>query len=962
MLGKRAVAASVVALACLLHSSTTFAQGVTRGTIAGAVRDATGAVLPGVTVEAASPALIEKVRSAVTDSSGLYQIVDLSPGVYTVTFTLPGFSTLKREGIELAAAFTATINADMRVGALEETITVTSQTPLVDVQSTTQHRTITQTLMQELPAGKNWTAFGVLIPGVFVSSQDVGGTAVVTSRPTLTIHGSVAQEMPLIYDGMRYAAIWGQGGGNAGPYYVNQATVEEVAVDTAAGTAEAEVSGVFANLIPKQGGNRYSGSIFANGMTGGWQASNIDDALRARGATTPTRTEKLWDFNPALGGPLRPDKLWFFGSYRYVGVNSAPAGAFYDTNPTDFVFTPDFTRPIVNPQWTHSQNLRLTWQAAAKHKLSFYGDNNPRCWCVYGASATTAYEASTHFRATTNNLAQVTWNWTLSNRVLIEAGETYRPEHWEYERQSDVPVNLSQVSDSGTGMVFRGPANRIRADSNNYNGKFAVSFVTGSHNLKVGTQWFSGSRVQYRNTNNDSVLNLLNGMPVAVTQYATPLADYDNLKLNLGIYVQERWTLKRLTLNLGGRFDYLNAYYPAQNAPAIQFAPARSFPGQDNLPNWKDLSPRLGMSYDLFGTGKTAVKLSLSRYVEGQAVGVAELANPMLANITTTRAWTDANRDYIPQESELSASSNVNFGTANVPIAYDPKASTGWGTRGNNWEVSAGVAHQLTSGISVDIAYTRHWFNNFRVTDNLLVTPADYDSYCVTAPTDSRLPGGGGNQVCGLYDINPTRFGLNQSLITTASSFGEQFTRYNGVDVNFNARLPGGVLFQGGSSTGRIETSACLVVDSPQALLNCDVKPPFQTQLKLSGVHPLPWFGLQASAAYQTLPGVQITASWAAPASAVTGLGRSLAGGARSATVPLVTPGTLFGDRLHQLDVRLARTFRVRQLRIQPQFDLYNMLNANTILTFNNTFGSAWQQPLSILGARMAKVGIQLNF
>jgi hypothetical protein len=228
MVRKLAIASSLLVLSCLAPlQAATFAQGVTGGAIAGVVKDATGGVMPGVTVEASSPALIEKVRTAVTDNNGLYKIVDLSPGVYTATFTLSGFSTLKREGIELAAAFTATINAEMRVGTLEETITVSGQSPLVDVESTTQHRTITQALMQDLPAGKNCTAFGVLIPGVFVSTQDVGGTAVVAGRPTLTIHGSVAQEMPLIYDGMRYAAIWGQGGGNAGPYYVNQATIQK---------------------------------------------------------------------------------------------------------------------------------------------------------------------------------------------------------------------------------------------------------------------------------------------------------------------------------------------------------------------------------------------------------------------------------------------------------------------------------------------------------------------------------------------------------------------------------------------------------------------------------------------------------------------------------------------------------------------------------------------------------------
>ena len=286
--------------------------------------------------------------------------------------------------------------------------------------------------------------------------------------------------------------------------------------------------------------------------------------------------------------------------------------------------------------------------------------------------------------------------------------------------------------------------------------------------------------------------------------------------------------------------------------------------------------------------------------------------NPPLAatNAQTTRAWSD-NGDFVPQENELGASSNTNFGTPNVGIRYADGTVTGWGTRAVDWETSASVQHELRSGLSIDAGYYHRARGNFRVTDNLLTTPTDFDSFCVTAPVDPRLPGGGGNSLCGLYNITPTKFGINDNALTLSKKFGKQTEVFDGVDIGANMRMPSGIVFQGGTSTGRTKTSACYVIDSPQALMFCDVTPPFQTQIKASGLYPLPWWGLKTSAAYQSLPGPQITASWAAPASAITGLGRSLAGGQTSVTVPLIKPGTMFGSRLHQFDVRMSKDVQV---------------------------------------------------
>jgi hypothetical protein len=177
-----------------------------------------------------------------------------------------------------------------------------------------------------------------------------------------------------------------------------------------------------------------------------------------------------------------------------------------------------------------------------------------------------------------------------------------------------------------------------------------------------------------------------------------------------------------------------------------------------------------------------------------------------------------------------------------------------------------------------------------------------------------------------------------------------------------NVRLPHGLLVQGGTSTGRTALDTCSVVDSPQELRFCDTTPPFQTQAKVLGIVPLPWWGFQTALTYQSVPGPQITASYAAPAASVTGLGRPLAGGVRTVTVPLVAPGTMYGERLNQVDLRVTRLFRVAGTRVEPQLDLYNLFNANAVLTQNNTYGAAWQNVTMFLKGRLVKVGLQVTF
>src|SRR4051812_28951236 len=300
----------VVAVVLVALPSTALAQAV----IAGAIKDASGAVLPGVTVEASSPVLIEKVRTAVSDGNGLYRIEDLRPGAYVVTFTLPGFATLKREGVQLAGSFTATVDAEMRVGGLAETITVTGESPIVDVQSARHETTLNNDVLKAIPTVRSYNAMVVVVPGVVTNLND---TVTGTATTQFPIHGGRNNEGRLTIDGLN---IGNPPGGNQPPAYIaDVGNAQEVTFITSGGLGETETAGLTMNIVPKTGGNRVSGSVFFTGTGEKLQSSNVTPELAAQGLAAATPLTKVYDLNGAIGGPLKQDKIWYFINARTQG-------------------------------------------------------------------------------------------------------------------------------------------------------------------------------------------------------------------------------------------------------------------------------------------------------------------------------------------------------------------------------------------------------------------------------------------------------------------------------------------------------------------------------------------------------------------------------------------------------------------------------------------------------------------
>jgi hypothetical protein len=347
-----------------------------------------------------------------------------------------------------------------------------------------------------------------------------------------------------------------------------------------------------------------------------------------------------------------------------------------------------------------------------------------------------------------------------------------------------------------------------------------------------------------------------------------------------------------------------------------------------------------------------------------------------------TRSWIDANSNYIPDCDLINPNaqdlrsvggdscgtiSDLRFGQTIPSTAYDSATLEGWGARGFNWEFSAGVQHELMPRVGLDVAFFRRWYGNFKVTDNRAVAATDFSPFSIPAPVDPRLPDGGGYVISDLYNLNPNRVGQVDNYVTLASNYGKQIEHWNGLDINLNARPSSAVLLQGGVSTGRTSTDNCEILAAlpeiaPVGRPYCHVTEQFQTQVKILGSYTLSKVDVQLSGTFQSLPGPQILANYVASNALVQpSLGRPLSGGAANVTVNLVQPGTLYGDRLSQTDVRVAKIFRFGPHRLTANLDIYNLFNRNTVRAMNNNYAS-WQTPTGILDPRLFKISAQVDF
>jgi len=986
---------SVSMVVCLLLVPTiAWAQRSDTSGFAGAVKDSTGAMLPGVTVEVSSPALIEKMRVAVTDNAGQYRIVDLRPGIYTITFSLTGFGSVTRDGIELPPNFTAPVNVELTPGSIEESITVTGQSPIVDVQNVVSQQRISEEMVKNLPVARSHMGFAAMTAAVIMPStaQDVGGSMGENTQK-MAAHGAKQGDQKHLMDGLRYNTL--NSDGSTKGYFMNVASVREsvITLGAAGGSAEQSVGGVLVNLIPHEGGNRFAGSLFTAYTGDAFQSDNLTPELQAEGLTSVNTIESLYDASGTYGGPVLQDKLWFFTAHRWWGVRRGIADSYRAVEPLAWTYTPDLDRPNVTAEVNQSHSLRMTGQATTRQKVSLFFDwqhNNDAQRTLDDNPGTTAWEAATSidrggskpWGSTPLYFLTGTWNYAPTSTVFLEAGAAYLGAAWRGDLQDGVSLDTISVLEQSTNFRYRAPVSSTQPrEYGQNNQRFNISYVTGTHNFKAGVFRMAGThRARLIHNSNQLSYRFNFGVPNQLTQYSTPVIEESRLAPEFAVFAQDQWTHRRLTLSFGVRYESFSAYVPASTYPADRFLGERSYDQIDCVPCWKDFSPRLGVALDLFGNGRTAIKANAGRYTKSVATSIAEQSNPGAVAVTSvTRNWNDANRNLAPDcdlrsplsNGECGQMSNVRFGQSNIVTRFDPEYLNGWFKNEFNWQASLSLEHELRPGLAMKAAYYRTWFGNFRVTDNLAVAPADFDEYCITAPADPRLPDGGGNRICGLYNISPEKFGQVDNLINLAENYGEWTEVYNGVDLNLNWRGPGSAMVMGGLNIGNqtsvggnsfSSTSRCFVVDSPQELYQCDQQQPYRVQLKLMGSVPLPW-SLMAAANFQSVKGPMLTANYTASNAEVqASLGRPLSGNASTVTIPLIQPYTMYGERINQLDVRLSRSFRLGSRRLQGSIDVANLLNSSASLDVNPTYGPNWLKTNEVMAARLIKIGAQIDF
>ena len=639
---------------------------------------------------------------------------------------------------------------------------------------------------------------------------------------------------------------------------------------------------------------------------------------------------RIFDYNGAYGGPIKRDRLWFFATARYWGVDQGVADSFdLDGNQG------------VNDNVLKNYGLRMTWQATPRNKVAVSAEMPPKWMGHHGFGSGVEPSLATREQKTpVSNRDVVKWTSPATSRLLLEAGGTVLLYDATYLDHPGVAPDAISKVDLIAVTTRDAPQFNMKFFIHTLRTSASATYVTGSHALKTGFQLGVGYVDTPFWVHGDMIQQYRNGVPDSVQIKNSPVNQSVSLNNELAVYAQDSWTMKRLTVNAGLRFDHINASVNAQTAEAGRFVPARSFPEIPNLQNWNDLSPRFGVAYDLFGDGKTAVKASLSEYVQNAATGYAGSYNPMFLD-TDTRTWRDLNSNNIAEIDEMGPSQNRNFGIRQNRNP-DPNID-----RPFQMEYVLKLDRQIGPGVSVSGGFFRRGFHQLINSTNLATTLTDYAPVVVVSPLD-------GERIT-IYNLSPAKLGAVNILDATSH---ENRQTYNGFEASFDARVLKKLTTFGGITIGRTRSVMCDVQDDPNRIRYCDQTQfdiPFAAQYKLAGSYLLP-VGFQASGVFASYPGTPIGVNYLVNRSIVPNLT------ATQVSVPLAPPGSRFNDRLSQLDLRIARAFRLQGIDLQGAIDVFNALNSSAVFNQVQTYGSSLGRPTDVIQGRIFRFGVQLKF
>ncbi|HEY2908530.1 MAG TPA: TonB-dependent receptor, partial [Vicinamibacterales bacterium] len=908
---------------CILVASTAHAQ-VQTGSILGVVSDASGAVLPGATISLAGDKLIGGVQTQTADATGAYRFDRLPPGNYRVKFELQGFKTVDRADIKIDAGFIATINARLEVGSVNETITVTGESPTVDTKSNLQQTVMNQDILEGVPSGRDPWSIAKIIPGVQVSTYDVGGTQSI-QQSSLSSHGSNTNDVSYNIDGA--TVNWPGGGGGATMLYYDQGMFEEVNYMTSAIPAEVMVGGVSINLVTKDAGNKWRGDTrysYSNGCAsptnptpGCLEWDNLQPGISS--GTLPSTllgnpTQTTYDFNIAGGGAIVQDRLWVNGSIRRWTVNKLVNAR-----------NPDKTQAI-DDNLLKNYSGKAVYSASSNQKVQFsYNWNNK----IRGHRRdSNQFQPDIASVVQTNPASSTQGKYTgIHDKLVFESSVSFMNGETDYNYQPGTPSTAFRIEDSALNTAVGAaprqeyqPNSRLEFDNVV---SYTKSGLGGDHLIKGGVQFARLHFDDKYTVLNDMFLEYNSGKATSVIEANTP-TEYNNIDRELGFFIQDAWTMaNHLTVNLGVRYDHNVGVLPAQSVPGGQFVSANSIPEttpiNQNLAVW-----RTGLVYDPVGDGKTALKASYSRY--GLQVGIDRVTNiNPFQNTTRTCTWLDPNNDGLPQASEITNCGA--FPGLNVHYA---------GPNGPKWpysdEITAGIEQQVMTDMRVGIMYYHRTNRNQIGTRNTAVPAGDYTPVTVSIPN-----GPNGATTATLYNLSNPAF--NSQTFNVLDNEPYLDTVYNGVDLTASKRfshrwqMVAGLTL--GKNTGGLNgtggQSGSNDLNDPNFLTfsNGIVGNDSPVAFRLSGSYTAPGEVLLAGT-FIANSGFPYISTFSVTRAAFPGLCGC------SSTLVRSTQTVLLSDRgderlptVRQLDLRISRAFKFAgNRRIVPQFDLFNVGNS----------------------------------